>query len=174
MYWNLEEAAGHYGCPGSSAGSMRILGILKEIQRQNGCICEEDLLQAAKTFGVDRQTLIQMMEEVPGFKLNVCPVERKTPVPEKPKAAEKPKKDDASKKKHCLEICGGHACLKRAKLADFIRKTYGSSPESFKVKCTGCMHACGKAPNIKWDGKLYRNADEALIKKLVEGSRNEP
>lgn len=26
---------------------------------------------------------------------------------------------------------------------------------------------CGKGPNMKWDGKLYHRADEALLRSLI-------
>ena len=69
---------------------------------------------------------------------------------------------------HLLELCGGPNCSKRARLAAFVESTYGPKPKNFTLRYTGCMRMCGKGPNLKWDGKVYNGADEALIKKLVE------
>ena len=69
---------------------------------------------------------------------------------------------------HVLEICGGPNCSKRAKLAAFVESTYGTKPQQFTLRYTGCMRMCGKGPNLKWDGKVYNGADEALIRRLVE------
>ena len=65
---------------------------------------------------------------------------------------------------HELEICGGPNCSKRAKLAAFAETLTGVT-----VKIVPCMRQCGKGPNIRFDGTLYNGADEALIRKLLEG-----
>ena len=65
---------------------------------------------------------------------------------------------------HVLEICGGPNCSKRAKLAAF-----GETLTGVTVKSVPCMRQCGKGPNIRFDGKLYNGADEALIRRLLEG-----
>ena len=69
---------------------------------------------------------------------------------------------------HELVLCAGPNCSKRASLAAFVEKTYGRNPKKFTVKYGPCMRLCGKGPNIKWDGKLYHAADEALIRSLVD------
>ena len=68
---------------------------------------------------------------------------------------------------HILELCGGPNCSKRARLAEFVEKTYGSKPKGFEVRYVNCMRMCGKGPNIRWDGTLYNGADEALIRRLI-------
>ena len=65
---------------------------------------------------------------------------------------------------HVLEICGGPNCSKRAKLADFAETLTGVT-----VKIVPCMRQCGKGPNIRFDGRIHNGADEALIRKLLEG-----
>lgn len=64
---------------------------------------------------------------------------------------------------HVLEICGGPNCAKRGKLAAF-----GETLTGVTVKIVPCMRQCGKGPNIRFDGKLYNGADEALIRRLLE------
>ena len=65
---------------------------------------------------------------------------------------------------HVLEICGGPNCSRRGKLAEFAEGLTGAA-----VKIVPCMRQCGKGPNIRFDGTLYNNADEALIQRLLEG-----
>ena len=68
---------------------------------------------------------------------------------------------------HCLEICGNPKCSRSRDLYEFAEKTYGKHPQGFTIQRTGCMHACGKGPNIKWDGKQYSLATEDTIRSLV-------
>ena len=64
---------------------------------------------------------------------------------------------------HVLEICGGPNCSKRGKLAAFAETLTGVT-----VKTVPCMRQCGKGPNLRFDGKLYNGADEALIRRLLK------
>ena len=66
-----------------------------------------------------------------------------------------------------LELCGGPNCSKRAALAAFVEKTWGAKPKGFSVKYVPCMRLCAKGPNIRWDGKVYHKADEALLRELI-------
>lgn len=65
---------------------------------------------------------------------------------------------------HVLEICGGPNCSRRGKLAAF-----GETLTGVTVKTVPCMRQCGKGPNIRFDGTLYNGADEAMIRRLLEG-----
>ena len=40
-----------------------------------------------------------------------------------------------------------------------------------QIKYVGCMRLCGKGPNVKYDGKLYHKADEALLRSLTDEER---
>ena len=68
---------------------------------------------------------------------------------------------------HLLEICCGPNCPKRGDLAGFAEKTYGSR-SGLSIKRVPCMRLCGKGPNVRFDGTLYHQADEKLIRRLVE------
>lgn len=69
--------------------------------------------------------------------------------------------------KHCLELCAGPSCGKHTALAAFAESLTGVT-----VKYIPCQRMCGKGPNIRWDGKLYHRADEALIRALLaEGEK---
>ncbi len=65
-----------------------------------------------------------------------------------------------------LELCAGENCRRSRTLAacaEALGKEHG-----FTVKYVPCMRLCGKGPNIKFDGKLYHRADEALLRSLLE------
>lgn len=65
-----------------------------------------------------------------------------------------------------LELCAGPNCGKHLALADAaerLSKQYG-----VKLKFTPCMRMCGKGPNVKYNGKLYHRADEALLERLLK------
>lgn len=65
-------------------------------------------------------------------------------------------------KENCLELCAGPNCGKHTALAAFAESLPGVT-----VKFLPCQRMCGKGPNIRWNGKLYHRADEALIRKLM-------
>ena len=59
--------------------------------------------------------------------------------------------------RHVLELCAGPNC--------------GKHTDKVTVKFVPCMRMCGKGPNLKWDGKLIHGADEALLRRLLEGEK---
>ena len=63
---------------------------------------------------------------------------------------------------NCLELCAGPNCGKHTALAAFAESLPGIT-----VKFIPCQRLCGKGPNIRWNGKLYNNATEDLIRKLI-------
>ena len=63
---------------------------------------------------------------------------------------------------HILELCAGPNCGKHTALAAFAESLPGIT-----VKFIPCQRLCGKGPNIRWNGKLYNNATEDLIRKLI-------
>ena len=63
--------------------------------------------------------------------------------------------------RHLLEICGGRNCPKKwdpPRIND----------SRVEVRYVPCMRMCGKGPNIRFDGKLYHQADAALLKRLLD------
>jgi len=141
MEWKLEEALQWYRAQGAPADQQALKELLREVQREHGAIPQWMLTSIAEYYGI-RETFLQaIIRRAPGLRLE---------------------------NSHCLELCGGPNCSKRAKLAAFVEQTYGTTPAAFTLRYTGCMRQCGKGPNLKWDGKVYNGADEALIRKLVE------
>lgn len=144
MNWNLEEAIQYYRRQGAPGDQTALTGLLREIQDSHGGSIPGSLLPAvAEAYGIKESFLQAVIKRIPSLKL----------------AAQKP----------VLELCAGPNCPKRANLAAFVEKTYGRTPKTFELRYTGCMRQCGKGPNLRWNGQIHHQADEALIRKLVEG-----
>ena len=67
-----------------------------------------------------------------------------------------------------MELCAGPNCGKAAFLADYAEQI---APQGVTVKRVGCMRLCGKGPNLRWDGRLYHQADKALIQRLMAAGK---
>ena len=139
--WNLEEAVSYYKQQGAPADQSALVSLLREVQRENDNSIPKGLLTAmAQALNVRESYLLAIVKRIPSLRISDT---------------------------HCLELCGGPNCSKRAALADFVEKTWGMKPKNFTVKYVPCMRLCAKGPNIRWDGKVYHGADEALIRKLI-------
>lgn len=143
MDWNLEEALAYYKKQGAPGDQTALVSLLRETQ-ENGKsgIPQWVIGRIAEVYGVKESYLLAVVKRIPSLRLENT---------------------------HLLELCGGPNC--KASLAPFVEKTYGRQPAGFEVKLVGCMRMCGKGPNIRFDGKVYNRADEALIRKLIEGIR---
>ena len=142
MAWNIEEAVGYYRGQGAPGDQTAVVNLLREIQSENGGAIPRDALnRTAEELGVKEGFLLAFVKRIPSLRLS-----------------------DA----HVLEICAGPNCPKRKDLAGFVEKTWGKNPKGVTVRYAPCMRQCGKGPNIRWDGKLYNNADEALLRRLFE------
>lgn len=140
MEWNLEEAIGYYRSQGAPGDQTALMGLLREIQKEHGAIPAYMVTAAAQAYGIRESLLLALIRRIPSLRLADT---------------------------HCLEICCGPQCPKRRDLAGFVEKTWGTKPGKFTVRHVPCMRQCGKGPNIRWDGKLYNGADEALLRKLL-------
>lgn len=141
MAWDLSEAIAYYKKQGAPGDQTAVISLLREIQQEQGGIPLWMLADIGEMLDVKESFLQALIKRIPSLYL---------------------------KDTHCLELCAGPNCSRRAALAAFVERTYGAKPESFTVKYVPCMRQCGKGPNIKWDGKLYHMADEALIRQLTE------
>ena len=141
--WDLEEAVAYYQRQGAPSDQNMLVALLKEVQQaQGGAIPVYMLPQIADRLGAKESLLSALIRRIPSLRLG---------------------------DRHVLYICCGPNCSKRAALAAFVEKTYGRNPKKFTIKYGPCMRLCGKGPNIKWDGKIYHGADEALIRSLIDG-----
>ena len=142
MNWNLEEATEYYKKQGAPTHQTALVNLLKEAQQAyEGEIPSWLLPQLGECLGVKASFLQAVVRRIPSLRLDGT---------------------------HCLELCSGPNCSKRAALAAFAERTWGTKPKAFALKYVPCMRQCGKGPNIRWDGKLYHGADEALLRKLIQ------
>lgn len=143
MAWDLQESMEYYRRQGAPSDQTALISLLREVQQESGGSLSASVLERiAGGLQVKTSYLLAVVKRIPSLRLADT---------------------------HVLELCGGPNCTKRAALAAFVEKTYGSSPKTFSVKYVPCMRMCGKGPNIRWDGTLYHQADQALIRRLAEG-----
>lgn len=142
MAWNLEEAVAYYKGQGAPGEQTALTALLREIQRENGNGIPVYMLAAvAETYGIKESFLLALIKRIPSLRVENT---------------------------HCLELCAGPNCGKAASLAACAEKLCGASGGKMQLKYTQCMRMCGKGPNLKWDGKMYNGATEALIKQLFQ------
>lgn len=138
MSWSLEEALAYYKSQGAPGDQNAVVGLLREVQQERGGRIPAQMLEPiAKAWGLKESFLLALIRRLPSLRLADT---------------------------HCLEICGGRNCGKRAALAAFAE----ANPGNYSVKYMPCMRVCGKGPNIRWDGRLYHQADEALLRRLIQ------
>ena len=143
MSWNLQEAMTYYGRQGAPGDQTALTSLLREVQEEHGGSIPGHLLPTiAQHYQIKESYLQAVIKRIPSLKL----------------AAQKP----------VLELCAGSNCPKRANLAGFVEKTYGKNPKAFTLRYVGCMRQCGKGPNLRWNGQVYNQADEQLIRRLVD------
>ena len=140
MNFSMEEALSYYRKQGAPSDQSALIALLTEIQdAHGGAIPSYLVFQAADGLNTKEALLLALIRRIPRLRL---------------------------KDTHCLELCVGPNCSRRASLAEFVEKTYGKNP-GFEIRYLPCMRQCGKGPNIRWDGKLYNRADEDLIRELT-------
>ena len=141
MDFDMTEALEYYKGLGAPGDQNALVALLKEIQQAHGGLPAYLLPRIAESYGIKEALLLALIRRIPSLRLADS---------------------------HLLEICAGPNCPRRADLLGFAEKTYGKKP-GLTIKSVPCMRLCGKGPNLKFDGKLYHRADEALIRQLVEG-----
>ena len=141
MDWNLEEAIAYYKKQGAPRDQSAVTGLLREIQQENGgSIPMRMIVQAAEGLHVKESLLLALIKRIPSLRLGDS---------------------------HTLELCAGPNCGRHRALADFAEKNCGNK---VTLKFVPCMRMCAKGPNLRFDGKLYHQADEKLLRSLLENS----
>ncbi len=141
MSWNLQEAIAWYKTQGAPADQNALTNLLREVQQESGgAIPASAVEEIAQSYGIKASLINAIIRRLPSLRLS---------------------------QEHLLELCCGPNCPKRANLAVFVERTWGEKPRGFTVKYVPCMRLCGKGPNIRYDGKLYHQADEALLRKIL-------
>lgn len=139
--WNLDEAVTYYQAQGAPGDQSALIGLLREVQQEHGGqIPVQIVSEIAGMLGTKESFLLAVIRRIPSLRLADT---------------------------HCLELCAGPNCGKHAGLAAFAEKTFGNN-RKISIKYAPCMRMCGKGPNIRWDGRIYHNADEALLRRLTE------
>lgn len=142
MAWNLTETLDYYKRQGAPADQSALISLLSEIQQeQGGSIPTVLLTETAVYYGIKPTLLLALIRRIPRLRLSDV---------------------------HTLEICAGPNCGKASALAAQAEALAAAHPGKIILKFVPCMRLCAKGPNLKWDGVLYHNAGEALLKQLTE------
>ena len=137
MNWNLEEAILYYKKQGAPADQSAIIALLREVQQEYGGIPPYLLSPIAADLGTKESLLNALIRRIPGLRLADS---------------------------HLLELCGGPNCGRHTALAELAETLFRG--KNVTIRYVPCMRMCGKGPNLRWDGKLYHKADEALLRTL--------
>ena len=142
--YDWQETVTFYRKQGAPGDQTALVNLLREIQDAHGHAIPGGLLpDLADALGTKESFLRAVIQRMPSLRLSG---------------------------QHVLELCGGPNCSNRAQLAQFVEETYGKAPAGFLWRHAPCMRLCGKGPNIKWDGKIYHQADAQLLRRLIEES----
>lgn len=142
MAWNLQEAATYYRSQGAPGDQNALVALLREIQQEQGGTISPDIPEAlAVIYGIKASYIGAIIRRIPSLRLG-----------------------DG----HVLELCAGPNCGKHTALAARAEAIAAASGGKIRIKFVPCMRMCAKGPNLKWDGKLYHGATEALLKELTK------
>jgi len=137
----MSELLEYYREQGAPEDQQMLIALLREAQEQTGGVLKQEWLdEIAAAYGVKPAILQALIRRIPGLRTETAP--------------------------HRLEICG--RCPQGQALAAFVEKAYAQK-RGFTFTVTGCMKNCRKGPSLKWDGELYSRADQALLRRLIEG-----
>lgn len=141
MSFNLNEAVDYYKRQDAPGDQSALLSLLREVQAAHGGSIPRHLIGTlAAALGVKDSYLLALIRRIPSLRLAGS---------------------------HLLELCAGPACSGKAALAALAEEALRARPGSFELKYVPCMRQCGKGPNLRWDGRLYSAADEALLRRLI-------
>ena len=140
MNWNLEEAIAFYKRQGAPRDQSALVSLLKEVQQHSGMISQASLRSIAESLEAKETYLTAVIRRIPSLRLD---------------------------NRHVLEVCAGPNCGKHTALAAFAE---GLQSDTLTVKFVPCMRQCGKGPNIRYDGRLYHQVDEALLGKILKNN----
>lgn len=140
MSWNLDEAIDYYKTQGAPRNQTSLVNLMKEIQTESGgSIPSYCLASVANAYQVKESFLQAVIKRIPSLRLENV---------------------------HCLELCAGPNCSRHTALSA-CAKQLQTNGGNFALKFTPCMRMCGKGPNLKWNGVIYHQATEELLRRLV-------
>ena len=142
----IGEMIEYYRSQGAPQDQQMLIALLREMQEAEGGVLTDDAVDTiAQSLGLKASLLLALIRRVPGLRHAAVP--------------------------HRLEVCG--TCRAGAQLRADIERTYqiksGGFHENagFSYRVVPCMKNCKNGPSIRWDGKLYSHADEAMVKSLI-------
>lgn len=134
----IMDAVRYYKKQGAPGDQTVLVSLLREVQAFSGGIPAWVLEPIARELGTKESYLLAVIKRIPSLRLADT---------------------------HVLELCAGPNCGKATALAAAAERL--CAQRGVELRFCGCMRLCGKGPNIKFDGKLYHKADEALLKQLL-------
>ena len=134
----MQEMLEYYRRQGAPGDQTALVNLLKEIQQEQGAVPRWAVAQIAESYQIKESFILAVVKRIPSLRLQDT---------------------------HILELCAGPNCGKHTQLAAAAEKL--CKLKGVELKFVGCQRMCGKGPNIKWDGKLYHQADAALLQRLV-------
>ena len=135
----MEEMLTYYKKQGAPGDQTALVSLLREIQGEYGAVPRWAVEQICAAYGMKESYLLAIIKRIPSLRLQDT---------------------------HLLELCAGPNCGKHTALAAAAEKL--CKERGIPLKFIGCQRICGKGPNIKWDGKLYHKATEALLRELLK------
>ena len=134
----MEEILAYYRKQGAPEDQTALINLLKELQQTYGAVPRWTVIRVAEYYGIKESFLLAIIKRIPSLRLENT---------------------------HLLELCAGPNCGKHTQLAAAAEKL--CKLKGVTLKYMGCQRMCGKGPNLKFDGKLYHKADEALLQELL-------
>ena len=138
MDWNRNEALEYYRRQGAPKDQTALIALLTEVQQICGSIPRGEVTAIAEFYGIKEALLLAIIKRIPRLRLSDT---------------------------HTLEICA--TCKNTAKLVAAAEQLEKKHPGKLTVKFVPCMRMCGKGPNLRWDGKLFHQADPSLLEALT-------
>lgn len=138
-------------CQAHNNDAGELINILHETQNSLGYLPQDVQALIAKTLGIPATRVNGVVSFYAFFT-------------EKPKG------------KHPISVCLGTACYVRGseKVLDEVKKTLGievgetTADGVFSLDCLRCVGACGLAPVMTIDGKVFGNVDPKNVKDILE------
>lgn len=142
--WDFHEALEYYKRQGAAESQIELKSLLSEIAKEySGVIPACYVEKISESYKMRESFLLAVIRNMPSVRIENT---------------------------DCLEICMGSRCTESQNLILFAHKIKDDRKVNLIIKSTQCMHMCGKGPNIKFNGKIYNNADEELIKNLLNSN----
>lgn len=141
MSWNLQEAIEYYRTQGAPTDQSALIGLLREIQRENGGISRGDIGTIMQALAIKEGLLLALIKRIPSLRI---------------------------KDVHTLEVCAGPNCGKHTALAAFAEKLSKESGGRIELKYMPCMRMCAKGPNVRMNGTVHHGMTEEKLRELLK------